>query len=65
METKRHKDPEYKILNTGRWIISPDAQRVIDKLDKKRKRKEAWLKKQKALQKEKENAERKNSGRGR
>ncbi len=47
MDKKRRKDANYQLLNVGRWEVSPKAQRILDRLEKKRKRKEAWLARQK------------------
>lgn len=60
MDKKRRKDSNYQLLSVGRWEVSPEAQRILDRLDKKRKRKEAWLAKQKA-----KNEQRKDAGRNR
>ena len=45
-ERKRKKDPGYQLANTGAWVVSSsEAKRILAKLEKKRARKEAWLKK--------------------
>lgn len=31
------KPEEYRLLSTGTWVLSEDAQRIINKLNKKRK----------------------------
>ena len=45
-ERKRKKDPGYQLFNTGTWIASSsEAKRVLARLEKKRARREARLKK--------------------
>ena len=45
-ERKRRKDPGYQLANTGSWVISsPEAKRALARLEKRKARKEAWLKK--------------------
>lgn len=47
MDKKRRKDPAYQLAGTARWIVSPENRRVLDKLEKKRARRQAWIQKQK------------------
>lgn len=32
-----HKGKEYKLFSTGHWTVSPKAQKVIDRIERKKK----------------------------
>lgn len=58
MDKKRRKDSNYQLLSVGKWEVSPEAQHILDYLEKKRKRREAWLAKQKTQHGKRENLRR-------
>lgn len=43
MDRKRKKDPTYQLASTARWVVSPEAESIIRRLEKKRARKAAWI----------------------
>lgn len=32
-----NKGKEYKLFATGRWVISPSAQKIVDRIERKKK----------------------------